>query len=121
MKKLAVFFLITVVNFNLFCTTLPYDTSIGKVVLPQSDDSVSFIEKAVKEKYTPSWLLEFVDEGAVALFDATFKTELTNLLPLSLPIFSKNDNIIKVRDLKSDKILTFALSEEGKIIAFSVQ
>lgn len=119
MKKLAVFFVITMINLSLFATTLPYDNDIGMLVLPQTDSFVKVIECAVGEKYTPSWLLKYVDEGAIALFDSTFKTNLDKLLPLSLPVFSKKAEIIKVKDLKSGIILTFALNEEGKIIAFS--
>ncbi len=119
MKKLAVFFLIIVINLNIFGATLPRDNDIGKLVLPRSDKAVEMIESAVREKYTPSWLLSYVDEGAIALLDATFRTDLEQLLPLSLPIFSKSDGIVKVKDLKTGKILTFALNEEGKVSAFS--
>ncbi len=120
MKKITLYILLALANFTLFASVFPVDSDIGKLVLPSSDEIVNNISEAVKTEYSPNWLLDYVSDNSLSVFDATFSSQLKTMLPFSNPVFSVNENVVNVKDLDNGNIISCFLDEDGKISALSI-
>lgn len=120
MKKFLAICILFLVPYLCAASCYPYDRSIGQVVDPASSKNSTIIYEATGKAFDLAWLDTYVDEGVAKSIAATASTRLSEVLPLGVRLLSQpRPELVEVREIKRGIIISFTLSEEGRILSIS--
>lgn len=137
MKKIYILFLLLfILNNSLFASlafsltpeiskkTGAIDNDFGKITTYPLDTNEKLIKKAVEEKYSLSFVEQYVDEDFKYGFAKLFSKDLDLILPLTSyyiiePVVEKNSTTISIRNLNGPSINFVLDNVTNKIITLS--